>query len=101
MAVWLDLPGSGYASNPDAFHWSVAMNADGTHLYAANGPTGTVEDIGIDGGFPNPGRAPPIDPSQTGGIFWMRDADAQELGGSPAAANPRGTTLVIREHSGR
>ena len=100
IAVCLDLPGSGYASNPDAFHWSVAMNADGTHLYAANGATGTVEDIGIDSGFPNPARAARIDTSQTGGIFGVRDVEAKELGGNAAAVSPDGKTLVIGGSAG-
>jgi len=100
IAVCLDLPGSGYASNPDAFHWSVAMNADGTHLYAANGATGTVEDIGIDGGFPNPARAGRIGTSQTGGIFGVQNVEAKELGGNAAAVSPDGKTLVIGGSSG-
>ena len=41
FALCLDLPGSGYMANPDEFHWSLAMNAAGTRLYAANGATGT------------------------------------------------------------
>ncbi len=100
IAVCLDLPGSGYASNSDAFHWSVAMNADGTHLYAANGATGTVEDIGIDSGFPNPARAARIDTSQTGGIFGVRHVEAKELGGNAAAVSPDGKTLVIGGSAG-
>ncbi len=100
IAVCLDLPGSGYASNSDAFHWSVAMNADGTHLYAANGATGTVEDIGIDSGFPNHARAARIDTSQTGGIFGVRDVEAKELGGNAAAVSPDGKTLVIGGSAG-
>jgi len=95
IAVCLDLPGSGYAINPDAFHWSVAMNANGTHLYAANGATGTVEDIGIDSGFPNPARAARIDSSQTGGIFGVQNVEAKELGSNAAAVSPDGKTLVM------
>ena len=100
IAVCLDLPGSGYASNPDAFHWSVAMNASGTHLYAANGATGTVEDIGIEYGFPNPARAARIDAGQTGGIFGMQNVEAKELGGNAAAVSPNGKTLVIGGNAG-
>ena len=100
IAVCLDLPGSGYSSNPDAFHWSVAMNAGGTHLYAANGRTGTVEDISIDSGFPNPARAARLDTSQTGGIFGVQNVEAKELGGNAAAVSPDGKTLVIGGSSG-
>src|SRR3989442_5749848 len=71
------------------------MNAGGTHLYAANGRTGTVEDISIDSGFPNPARAARLDTSQTGGIFGVQNVEAKELGGNAAAVSPDGKTLVI------
>src|SRR5207245_8151066 len=68
IAVCLDLPGSGDSSNPDAFHWSVAMNAGGTHLYAANGRTGTAEDISIDSAFAKHPHAPRLHNSTRGEI---------------------------------
>jgi len=100
IAFCIDLPGSGYSSNPNAFHWSLAMNADATHLYAANGASGTVEDMTLQYGWPSPLRAARLDTSQTGGIFGVRDVEAKELGGNAAAVSPDGKTLVIGGSSG-
>jgi hypothetical protein len=100
FALCLDLPGSGYAANPDEFHWSLAMNAAGTHLYAANGATGIVTDLPIDGGTPGQMRAAKLNDSQTAGIFGVLDAQAKELGGNAAAVSPDGRTLVIAGKTG-
>ncbi len=43
FAFCLDLPDDG--SPTDAFHWSLALTADGKHLYAANGAMGSVMQI--------------------------------------------------------
>ncbi len=100
IAFCIDLPGSGYSSNSDAFRWSLATNADATHLYAANGASGTVEDMSLENGWPSPLRAARLDTSQTGGIFGVRDVEAKELGGNAAAVSPDGKTLVIGGSSG-
>jgi len=100
LAFCIDLPGSGYANSSDAFHWSLAMSADATHLYAANGASGTVEDMSLQDGWPSPLRAARLDTSQTGGIFGVRNVEAKELGGNAAALSPDGKTLVIGGNSG-
>jgi hypothetical protein len=100
FALCLDLPGSGYAANPDEFHWSLAMNAAGTHLYAANGATGIVTDLPIGGGTPGQMRAAKFNDSQTGRIFGVLDAEAKELSGNAAAVSPDGRTLVIAGKTG-
>jgi hypothetical protein len=100
FALCLDLPGSGYMANPDEFHWSLAMNAAGTHLYAANGATGIVTDLPIDNGAPGQMRAAKLNDSQTGGRFGVLDAQAKELGGNAAAVSPNGRTLVIAGKTG-
>jgi hypothetical protein len=100
FALCLDLPGSGYVTNPDEFHWSLAMNAAGTHLYAANGATGIVADLPIDHGTPGQMRAAKLNDSQTGGIFGVLDAQAKELGANAAAVSPDGRTLVIAGKTG-
>jgi hypothetical protein len=100
FALCLDLPGSGYAANPDEFHWSLAMNAAGTHLYAANGATGIVTDLPIGGGTPGQVRAAKLNDSQTGRVFGVIDAEAKELGGNAAAVSPDGRTLVIAGKTG-
>jgi hypothetical protein len=100
IAFCVDLPGSGYASNPDAFHWSLALSADATHLYAANGASGTVADISLQSGWPSTPRAARLDTSQTGGIFGVQNVEAKELGGNTAAVSPDGKTLVIGGNTG-
>src|SRR5712664_3574120 len=100
FALCLDLPGSGYMANPDEFHWSLAMNGAGTHLYAANGATGIVADLPIDNGAPGQMRVVKLNDSQTGGIFGVLDAQAKELGGNAAAVSPDGRTLVIAGKTG-
>jgi hypothetical protein len=100
FALCLELPGSGYAANPDEFHWSLAMNAAGTHLYAANGATGIVADLPIDSGAPGQMRAAKLNDSQTAGRFGVLDAQAKELGGNAAAVSPDGRTLVIAGKTG-
>jgi DNA-binding beta-propeller fold protein YncE len=44
IAYCIELPGSG--------PWSLALSADGTHLYAANGAGGIVADVAINGNAP-------------------------------------------------
>jgi len=100
FALCLDLPGSGYSTNPDEFQWSLAMNATGTHLYAANGATGIVTDLPIDGGTPGQLRAARLNNSQSGGIFGVMNVEAKEFGGNGAAVSPDGRTLVIAGKTG-
>jgi hypothetical protein len=100
FALCLDLPGSGYSTNPDEFQWSLAMNAAGTHLYAANGATGIVTDLPIDGGTPGQMRAARLNNSQSGAIFGVMNVEAKEFGGNAAAVSPDGRTLVIAGKTG-
>jgi DNA-binding beta-propeller fold protein YncE len=100
IAFCIDLPGSGYSTNPDEFHWSLALNAAGTNLYAANGATGVVAEIFIDAnGFPSTNRAIHLATGQTSSIF-AQDVQAKELGGNAAAVSPDGRTLVIAGKTG-
>ena len=99
VAFCIDLPGSGYSTNLDEFHWSLAVNAAGTHLYAANGATGTVVDMSIDGGVPNHLRAAHLANGQTAGNF-IQSVEAKELGSNAAALTPDGLTLVIAGKTG-
>jgi len=100
FALCIDLPGSGYSTNPDEFHWSIAMNAAGTHLYAANGATGIVADLPIDGGTPGQMHAAHLNNSQVGQVFGVLNVEAKELGGNAAAVSPDGQTLVIAGRTG-
>jgi hypothetical protein len=51
FAFCLDLPGAGYANNEAEMHWSLAMNRNGTKLYAINGATGQVAELDISQDF--------------------------------------------------
>jgi hypothetical protein len=100
FALCMDLPGSGYSTNPDEFHWSIAMNAAGTHLYAANGATGIVADLPIYGGTPGQMHAAHLNNSQLGQGFGVLNVEAKEFGGNAAALSPDGQTLVIAGRTG-
>ncbi|OLD48406.1 MAG: hypothetical protein AUI42_12670 [Actinobacteria bacterium 13_1_40CM_2_65_8] len=100
IAICIDLPGDlGYSTNPDEFRWSLTMNAAGTHLYAANGATGIVADLSIDGGVPNHQRTVQLVGGQTANSF-IQNVEAKELGGNAAALSPDGQTLVIAGKTG-
>jgi DNA-binding beta-propeller fold protein YncE len=86
-AFCLDLPGSGYASNSNAFQWSLAMTPDGRHVYAANGPLGLVTQIdNLDGGAPSivhSANFPSI--AKTASVF-VKAVAAKEMGLGPHGA---------------
>jgi WD40 repeat protein len=100
LALCVDLPGSGSASDSNAFDWSLALSADGSHLYAANGASGTVADISLSSGFPSPPRTAKLDSSPMGGILGVQNVEAKEMGGSAAAVSPDGKTLVMAGSTG-
>lgn len=100
IAFCVDLPGSGYATNPDEFHWSIALSPDGSHIYAANGPMGIVSDVytGREG-LPRVSRTVHIANGQSASII-AQDVQAKELGSNAAAVSPDGRTLVIAGKTG-
>lgn len=99
VAFCIDLPGSGYSANPDEFHWSLALNAAGSRLYAANGATGIVADMSVDNGVPNHMRTVHLAGAQTAGAL-IQNVEAKELGSNAAALTPDGLTLVIAGKTG-
>ena len=88
LAFCVELPGSGYASDPNEFHWSLALSPDGRHLYAANGASGIVVDLTTDQGPPVITR-----------IANIGGGRADERGGG-AVLSPDGGTLVIAGSTG-
>lgn len=97
IAFCIDLPGKGYA-DMDAFRWSLALSADGSHLYAANGAIGVVSEIDLNSYAVK--RTVKIGaPSTTAGIF-AQDVDAKEFGGNAAVLSPDGQTLVMAGDTG-
>ncbi len=98
IAFCIDLPGT--ASSTDGFRWSLALNAAGTHLYATNGATGIVTDMGVDGGVPSAPRAAKLSNTQSASVPGIKDVAAKEFGGNAAAVSPDGKTLVMAGKTG-
>jgi hypothetical protein len=100
IAFCVDLPGHGYSTNPDEFHWSLALSPDGLNLYAANGPMGIVADVYTGNeGLPRVSRSVHIANGPSASII-ARDAQAKEFGGNAAAVTPDGRTLVVAGKTG-
>ena len=100
IAFCVDLPGHGYATNPDEFHWSLALNPEGSHLYAANGPMGIVAEVNVNGnGLPTITRSARIATGQSARVI-AQDVAAKEFGGNAAAVSPDGNTLVFAGKTG-
>jgi hypothetical protein len=102
IAFCLDLPGSGYASgSDDAMRWSLALSADGTHLYAANGMLGVVTEISnLPDGVPTVVRTTQLNKAaaSTGGLIM--DVEAKEMGLGGAVLSADGRTLVVTGSAG-
>ena len=101
VAFCLDLPGSGYATSDAAMRWSLALSADGTHLYAANGPLGLVTEIlNYPDGVPTVRRTTPISLAAASAGGLIQDVEAKELGISGAVLSADGKTLVVTGAAG-
>jgi DNA-binding beta-propeller fold protein YncE len=99
FAFCLDLPDSG--SPTDAFHWSLALTADGKHLYAANGAMGTVTQIdNLDGYNPSIVRTKQIGSAGATSNALVQSAEAKELGANGAVLSHDGATLVATGATG-
>jgi hypothetical protein len=97
FAFCLDLPASG--SPTDAFHWSLALTADGKHLYAANGAMGTVTQIdNLDGYNPSIVRTKKV--GSAGATALFQNVEAKELGANGAVLSSDGATLVTTGATG-
>ena len=93
IAFCLDLPGPGYAASLAAFDWSVALSADGSRLYAANGALGLVAELDASNSGPSLLRTGHIDTlAQSAGL--IQGVKAKEFGGNGAVLSPDGRTLV-------
>jgi WD40 repeat protein len=98
-AYCLDLPDS--ASPADAFRWSLALTADGKHLYAANGAIGSVTQIdNLDGYNPSILRTRQIGSAGATAGSLVTDVQAKELGANGAVLSRDGVTLVTAGATG-
>jgi len=99
IAFCLDLPGPGYASSEDGFHWALALSADGSHLYATNGAMGLIADLDSSNGAPNLTRTVHIAaPRQTASL--IQGVEAKGFGANGAVVTPDGRTLVTSGATG-
>jgi DNA-binding beta-propeller fold protein YncE len=99
FAFCLDLPDSG--SPTDAFHWSLALTADGKHLYAANGAMGSVMQIdNVSGYVPSIVRTKQIGAPGATASELVQNVDAKELGANGAVLSRDGATLVTTGATG-
>jgi DNA-binding beta-propeller fold protein YncE len=89
FAFCLDLPGHGYLSSAAEKQWSLAMNHNGSRLYAVNGATGTLAEVDISNQF-----QPQI--TRTVNIPTVGSAGM----GSGAVVSPDGKMLVTAGGSG-
>jgi hypothetical protein len=88
--LWLDNSGVAYCIElPGSGPWSLALSADGTHLYAANGAAGIVADVTTNG------NAPPA----IARVSHIGGGRGGERGGG-AVLSPDGKTLVIAGSTG-
>jgi DNA-binding beta-propeller fold protein YncE len=100
-AFCLDLPGSGYSSNMNAFQWSLAITPDGRHVYAANAPMGLVTRIeNLDGGQPSIKSIGRITSTRSAAIPFVQNVAAKEMGPQGAVVSNDGKTLVTAGEKG-
>jgi hypothetical protein len=102
FASCIDLPGNGYESDLNALHWSIAMTADGTRLFAANASLGFVSEV-ITGGTPITGvvsRSVNIDSGRSAANIFVQDVQAKEMGANAAVISADGKTLVTAGSTG-
>lgn len=101
FAFCLDLPGSGWSTDPNAFHWSLALTADGKHLYAANGAMGSVTQIdNLDGYNPSIVRTKKMSIAGATANALVQSVEAKELGAQGAVLSHDGATLVTAGSKG-
>jgi len=93
FAFCVDLPGTGYASDPAQFDWSIALSPDGKSLYAANTATGTVAQI--DTQQPQVKRTTHVSLAGPSALSPIQAVEAKELGANAAVVSPDGKTLVV------
>lgn len=100
-AFCLELPGSGYESSSDEFHWSLALSADGSRLFAANGAKGIVAEVKTDtDNTPSVVRIARVDMAAASSGPFVQDVEAKELSIGGAVLSPDARTLVITGKTG-
>jgi len=101
LAWCLDLPAKNARDMEEQFHWSLALNQDGSELYAVNGSSGLIAEM-------SPDRLPQLDrtgqvalnasPELLGGLVTSADAKGARIGGAALSAD--GRTLFALGNTG-
>ncbi len=99
IAFCINLPGSGYQASSGGFNWALAMTADGSRLYAANGASGMVSEVDL-GSSLSVARSAKFDSGKPAAGILAQDVSAKELGTGAAVISPDGKTLVTTSSSG-
>jgi hypothetical protein len=100
IAFCIDLPGSGYAANPDSFQWSLALSRDGSHLYAANGAMEAVVDVNTAAYGPSITRIVRVASTGSADSLFAQNVQAKEFGANGSVLSPDGRTLVMSGSTG-
>jgi DNA-binding beta-propeller fold protein YncE len=102
FAACVDLPGEGYAKDPNAFRWSIAISPKGSTVYAANGANGIISEVSIGGSnsWPSLIRTTKIGSPQTASNFLVKDVEAKEFGSNTTVVSPDGKTLITAGGTG-
>jgi len=90
FAFCLDLPGGGYSGNKAAMQWALAMNQDGSRLYAVNAATGIVAVVDTSNQY-----SPQIIRTAT-----IAFESTSSIGATTAVISPDGKTLFTGGSSG-
>jgi hypothetical protein len=97
----LDLPAKNSSDIEEQFHWSLAVNRDGSELYAVNGSTGLIAQM-TPSGLPKIDRTGQValnaSPGPFAGFFTNADAKGAPIGGAALAAD--GRTLFALGNTG-
>jgi hypothetical protein len=101
IAFCIDLPGSGYSTDPASFSWSLALTRNGSHLYAANLALGVVVDVATGGnGLPSIARTAHVASYGPTASIFAQDVQAKEFGANGTVVSPDEQTLVISGATG-
>ncbi|TMC70784.1 MAG: hypothetical protein E6J18_09235 [Chloroflexi bacterium] len=102
VAFCIDLPGSGYSgSGDDPLRWSLALSANGTRLYAANGALGVITEISnLPDAIPSIVHTYQLGKASASAGGLIQDVEAKEMGLGGAVLTPDGKTLVVTGSSG-
>jgi hypothetical protein len=101
VAFCIDLPGAGYSSDANAFHWSIAMPATGAHLFATNAATGVASELNISSdAMPALARSVSIGSGDSVAGGLAQAVQAKELGANASVITPDGKILVTAGSSG-